>query len=381
MASKDYYDILGVSKSASQDEIKKAYRKKAKEFHPDSYQGSEKKSAEEKFKEASEAYSVLSDDSKRSQYDRFGSDFGQGGPNYSSYSSGFDFSGFNSGNMGFDIDLEDILGSVFGMGFGSSRAARKNGPSKGADLRYNMKITFEEAVFGTEKEIIISRNESCTACSGTGAKNGTEKAKCARCSGTGKVQVTKNTIMGRMNTIEVCPDCMGDGVVIKEKCESCLGKGYVKVSSKIKIRIPAGINSGEAVVYSGRGDSGKKGGPAGDLFIVVTVQPHKIFKREGHNITFKIKIPFVKAVLGGNVKIPTLEKEETFNVPEGTQPGTTFVLKSRGVPNKNGTRGNLEFKVEIDVPKKLSDKQREILEQYAIACSEEVANKKRGFFG
>lgn len=386
MANKDYYDILGVSKSASQDEIKKAYRRKAKEFHPDSYQGAEKGKAEEKFKEISEAYSILSDEQKRANYDRFGSDFvnGNGNP-YGNYggAAGFDFSGFSNGGMGFDIDLEDILGSVFGGGFGSSKSHTKKGPVKGTDLRYNMRLTFEEAVFGVSKEINISRNEKCSSCHGSGAKSGTATVTCSKCNGTGRIQTVQNTIMGTFSSVKTCDACHGEGKVVKEPCETCSGTGNVKKSKKIVVKIPAGIDDGQAIALSGEGDAGQRGGPNGDLFIVVTVMPHKIFKRKGSNIYFEKKIPFVKAVLGGKVTIPTLEGEEQFSIPEGTQPGTTFVLKGKGVP-KGISRGNLEFKVDIEIPKKLSDKQRDILEQYAACCSEEVdtkETKKKGFFG
>lgn len=375
MAGKDYYEILGVSKTATQDEIKKAYRSKAKQYHPDSNKGNEKE-AEMKFKEVSEAYSILSDEQKRTQYDRFGADAVNG--NYAGYGAGngFDFSGFSGG---FDIDLEDILGSMFGGGFGGFKQS-KNGPIKGSDLRYNMKLTFEEAVFGAKKEISITRNEKCTSCSGTGSKNGTETVTCDKCHGSGKIQAVQTTIMGTFSTVRTCDKCNGEGKIIKEPCEICGGTGNVKKAKKIEINIPAGIDDGQAISLTGQGDAGKRGGPNGDLFIVVSVLPHKVFTRKGKNIYFTAKIPFVKAVLGGNVQIPTLEGDTSFYIPEGTQPDTIFVLKNKGVPSRSG-RGNLEFKVQIEIPKKLSDKQKEILEQYAISCSEEVGPKKKGFFG
>ena len=375
MAGKDYYEILGVSKSATQDEIKKAYRSKAKQYHPDSNKGNEKE-AEAKFKEVSEAYSILSDESKRAQYDRFGSDFANG--NYAGYgagTSGFDFGGFSGG---FDIDLEDILGSMFGGGFGGFKQT-KTGPIKGSDLRYNMKLTFEEAVFGVKKEISITRNEKCSSCNGNGSKNGAT-ITCDKCHGTGKIQTVQNTIMGTFNTVKTCDKCHGEGKIIKEPCETCSGTGSVRKAKKIEINIPAGIDDGQAISLSGQGDAGKRGGPNGDLFIVVTVIPHKTFTRKGKNIYFATKIPFVKAVLGGSIKIPTLEGEQEFEIPAGTQPDTIFTLKNKGVPSRTG-RGNLEFKVQIEIPRKLSDKQRELLEQYAISCSEEVGPKKKNFFG
>ena len=375
MAGKDYYEVLGVSKTATQDEIKKAYRVKAKQYHPDSNQGNEKE-AEAKFKEVSEAYSVLSDEGKRAQYDRFGAD-AVNGNGYAGYGAGgFDFSGFSGG---FDIDLEDILGSMFGGGFGGYKQATKNGPVKGSDLRYNMKLTFEEAVFGVKKEISVTRNESCSACHGTGSKNGAT-ITCDKCNGKGKVQTVQNTIMGTFSTVKVCDKCNGEGKIIKAPCETCTGTGTVRKAKKIEINIPAGIDDGQAIALAGQGDTGKRGGQNGDLFIVVSVMPHKTFKRKGKDIYFETRIPFVKAVLGGPIKIPTLEGEENFMVPEGTQPDTVFTLKNKGVPSRSG-RGNLEFKVQIEIPRKLSDKQKELLEQYAISCSEEVGTKKKGFFG
>ena len=379
MAGKDYYEVLGVSKTATADEIKKAYRQKSKQYHPDLNKGNEKE-AEAKFKEVSEAYSILSDETKRQQYDRFGADAvnGNGYGAYGGYgASGFDFSGFSGG---FDIDLEDILGSMFGGGFGGFKQSTKNGPIKGTDLRYNMKLSFEEAVFGVKKEISITRDEKCDSCHGTGSKNGSGTVECDRCHGVGKVQAVQNTIMGTFSTVRTCDKCNGEGRIIKEPCETCAGTGNIKKAKKIEINIPAGIDDGQAISLAGQGDAGRRGGPNGDLFIVVSVLPHKVFTRKGKNVYFTTKIPFVKAVLGGPIKIPTLEGEETFQIPEGTQPDTTFVLKNRGVPSRNG-RGNLEFKVQIEIPKKLSDKQRELLEQYAISCGEEVGTKKKSFFG
>lgn len=387
MASKDYYDILGVPKTATAEEIKKAYRKKAKEHHPDSHTAENKKVNEEKFKEASEAYSVLSDDSKRQQYDRFGPGFenagfggAQGAGGFSG--SGFDFSGFSNSGMGFDIDLEDILGSVFGGGFGGFGGSKKSAVTKGADLRYNMKLTFEEAVFGTNKEVNITRDEKCTVCSGTGAKSSSATVTCDRCNGLGKIQVTQNTIMGSFAQVKTCDKCHGEGTIIKEACEVCSGRGVIKKNKKIEIKIPAGIDDGQAISLTGEGDSVKKGGVNGDLFVVVTVEKHKIFKRKDHTIYFKLQVPFVKVTLGGPVKVPTLEGDYEFNMPAGTSVGTTFVLKNKGVPSLRGSgRGNLEFTIDIEVPKKLSDKQKEILEQFAISTSEEVGEKKKNFFG
>lgn len=383
--SKDYYEILGVSKSATDDELKRAYRKLAKKYHPDAqHDEASKKNAEAKFKEINEAYSVLSDSNKRAQYDRFGSNFEQAG--FGGYGqggfSGFDFSGF-SGGMGVDIDLDDILGSVFGGSFGGfGGAAKRSGPAKGADLRYNMNISFEEAAFGTKKEINISRHEVCDTCHGSGAKPGSKIVTCDKCNGRGKVQITQNTIMGSFSTVKTCDKCSGEGKVIQTPCEKCNKKGVVKKVKKIEINIPAGIDNGQAISLRGEGDCGRKGGPSGDLFVVVSVSPHKIFTRRGFDILETIKVPFTKMVLGGTIKVPTLEDEVEFNIPDGTQPGTTFKLKEKGIQNIHGkSRGNLEFTVNVDIPKKLTDDQRRILTEFADTFGDEVNSKKKGFFG
>ena len=379
MSKRDYYEVLGVSKDATPEEIKKAYRKKAKEFHPDAYTGDDKKAAEEKFKEASEAYSVLSDQNKKAQYDRFGHGFENAG--FGSGQGGFDFSGFSSSGMGFDIDLDDILGSVFGGSFGGFGGARKRkGPTKGADLRYNMRLTFEEAVFGCTKEINITRNESCPDCHGSGAKKGTSEVTCPDCHGTGRIQVTQNTIMGSFATVKTCEKCGGEGKYNPNPCDTCAGHGTVRKTRKIEINIPKGIDNGQAISLTGEGDAGRKGGPHGDLFVVVTVMPHKLFKRKGNDIYLDVDVPFVKATLGGKIKVPTLEGDYEFNIPEATQPGSTFRIKNKGIPNmRNSSRGDLEFTVNIEVPKKLNDKQKEALKQFADLIGEDV-NKKKGFW-
>lgn len=385
--SKDYYDLLGVSKTATDEEIKKAYRKLAKQHHPDSHTGSDKKGAEAKFKEISEAYTVLSDKQKRSQYDQFGSNFEQagfgGGSGFGGFSGssgfgGFDFSGFSSG---MDIDLDDILGSVFGGGFGGFSSSKTERASKGADLRFNMHLTFEEAVFGVTKEINITRNESCDNCHGSGAKPGTSSVTCDRCNGKGKVQVVQNTIMGQMSTVKTCDKCGGSGKIIPSPCDKCSGSGNIKKTRKIDIKIPAGIDDGQAVSLRGEGDIGRKGGPNGDLFIVVSVGNHKLFKRKGFNIHYDKKISFTKAALGGIVTIPTLEGDIEFNIPEGTETGSKFKLKGKGVPNVNSSaRGDFEFTINVDVPKRLTEVQRDILKQFAESMGEDT-NKKKSFFG
>lgn len=382
--SKDYYDILGVSKDVSDEDLKRAYRKLAKQYHPDAQHTDEdKKKAEAKFKEINEAYSVLSDKQKRAQYDRFGSNFEQAGFGAGSYGGGFggfDFSGFSSG-MGVDIDLDDILGSVFGGGFGGFSGSKKSGPVRGADLRYNMNITFEEAAFGTKKEINVSRQEICDSCHGSGAKAGSRVVTCDRCNGRGKIQITQNTIMGSFATVKTCDKCGGEGKVITEPCEKCNKKGVIKKLKRIEVTIPAGIDNGQAISLRGEGDCGRKGGPNGDLFVVVNIAPHKIFTRRGFDILENIKVPYSKMVLGGKIMVPTLEEEVEFTIPEGTQTGTTFKLRDRGIQSIHGrSKGNLEFTVNVDIPKRLTDEQRALLEQFAKSCGDEVS-KKKTFFG
>lgn len=379
--SKDYYEMLGVSKTATDEELKKAYRQLAKKYHPDAHDGDDKKAAEEKFKQISEAYSVLSDKQKRAQYDQFGSNFENagfgGGAGYGGF-GGFDFSGFNGG---IDIDLEDILGSVFGGGFGGFSSNKSERPTKGADLRYNMHLTFEEAVFGADKEINVNRHETCEVCSGSGAKPGTSPITCDKCAGKGKVQTVQNTIMGAFSQVKTCDKCSGTGKFNPSPCEKCSGSGVVRKSRKINVKIPGGIDDGQSVLLRGEGDIGKKGGPNGDLFVVVSIAPHKIFRRKDTNILFDINVPFTKAALGGTITIPTLEGDMEFNIPEGTRSESNFKIRGKGVPSIRGNvRGDLEFTIHVDVPKKLSDKQKELLKQFADSMGEEV-NKKKNFFG
>ena len=335
--SKDYYQILGVSKDATADDLKKAYRKLAKQYHPDAqHTEADKKNAEAKFKEINEAYSVLSDDTKRAQYDRFGSNFEQagfGGGSYGSY-GGFDgFGGFG----GMDIDLEDILGSVFGGGFSSSR--KSSGPTKGADIRTTLNLKFEEAAFGVKKEISVTRNEKCDTCNGSGAKPGSKVITCDKCGGRGKIQVTQNTIMGSFATVRTCDKCSGSGKVIQTPCEKCSGKGTVRKNRKIEINVPAGIDNGQAIPLRGEGDAAN-----GDIYVVVKVGSHKYFRREGYDIFANVRVPFAKMVLGGDIKIPTLEGEMEFSIPEGTSSGTKLRVKEQGIPILNGKgRGVLEF--------------------------------------
>lgn len=387
MANKrDYYEVLGVDKSATDEELKKAYRKLAKKYHPDANPDN-KAEAEAKFKEVNEAYEVLSDSQKRKMYDQFGTadpqgfgggqgPFGQGGY-YSYSSSGFD--GF--GDFG---DLGDIFSSFFGGGFGSrSSSRRQNGPKKGADLNMNIEITFEEAFLGVEKEVVITRKEECGTCHGTGARPGTNPIKCPECNGTGQVRQVQNTILGQMQTTRTCNACHGTGEIIKEPCDVCKGKGTVRKQPKIKVKIPAGIDDGQTVVLRGEGEPGQKGGPKGDLYITVRVRKHSIFTRKGNNVLCDIPITITQATLGAELEIPMVDGSvEKYKIPEATQTGTKYTIRNKGFKHVNSNmQGDFVFTVIVQTPKKLSKEQRDLLMQLAKTMNEQPPVKKRGIFG
>ncbi|ABK61831.1 MULTISPECIES: molecular chaperone DnaJ [Clostridium] len=360
MASKDYYEVLGLSKGASDDEIKKAYRKLAMKYHPDRNQGN--KEAEEKFKDINEAYQVLSDPQKKANYDQFGSaDFNGGG-----------FGGFGGGGFSGMGGFEDIFDSFFGGGFSSRR---RNGPERGADLEYTVSLTFEEAVFGVEKEISITRNEKCDTCAGSGAKPGTDSKTCDKCGGTGQVRVQRNTPLGSFVSTSTCDKCGGSGKVIDEPCTTCHGKGTVRKNKKIKINIPAGVDTGNVLPLRGQGEPGKNGGPNGDLYINIRVSSHKNFERRGFDIYIKEHISFGKAVLGTEITVPTVDGSVKYKIPAGTQSGTTFRLKGKGVPRVNGHgRGNQYVKVIVDVPKAINEKQKAALIAFMEASGEKLGS-------
>jgi len=367
-SKKDYYEVLGVGRDASDAEIKKAYRKLAKQYHPDLNPGD--KTAEAKFKEVNEAYEVLSDPQKRARYDQFGH-------------AGVDPNSFGGAGAGFgDFDfggISDIFESFFG-GFGRSSRSR-SGPRKGADLKYSVEITFEEAAFGVEKEITISRNENCSNCGGTGAKPGTSPVTCKHCNGTGQIQYRQSTPFGQIINTRTCDFCRGEGKVITDPCPTCSGRGKVRKTVKKKLDIPAGIDDGQTISIRGEGDPGSKGGPPGDLFVTVNVKPHPIFKRQGNDVVCEIPITFVQAALGAELEVPTLDGKVKYTMPEGTQTGTIFRLKNKGIPYLRGNgRGDQYVKVEIDVPKKLNEKQKELLRQFAEISGDEVYEHRKGFF-
>ncbi len=387
MASKrDYYEVLGVNKNATDDELKKAYRKLAKQYHPDANPNN-KQEAEAKFKEVNEAYETLSDPQKRRMYDQFGPDgpqgFGGGGPfggqgGYYSYNgSGFD--GF--GDFG---DLGDIFSSFFTGGFGrQSGRTKQAGPRKGANLNLHMDITFEEAYLGVDKEIIITRNETCSHCKGTGAKPGTSPMKCPSCQGTGQIRQVQNTILGQVQTTRTCPECHGTGEIIKEPCDICKGKGTVRKQPKIKVHIPAGIDDDQTVALRGEGDPGEKGGPNGDLYITVKIKRHSVYTRKGNNVLCEIPITITQAALGAELEIPMVDgSKEKYRIPEGTQTGTKFTIRNRGFKSVNSSiQGDFVFTVIVQTPKKLTKEQRDILVQLAKTMNEQPPVKKRGLFG
>lgn len=365
MADKrDFYEVLGVSKTATDDEIKKAYRKLAKKYHPDLNPND--KSAEQKFKEVSEAYEILSDKEKRSRYDQFG--HAGVDQNYSGGSGGF--SGFGGFDMG------DIFGDIFGGGF-SSRGTSRRGPQRGSNISAHVAISFEEAAFGCEKEINIYRIENCPDCGGTGAKSGTEVATCTVCGGSGQVRSMQRTILGSMQTVTTCTACNGKGTVVKDPCGKCAGKGKIKKGRKIRVKIPAGIDDGQTISLSGQGNVGENGAPNGDLYVSVNVKPSADFKRSGFDVSYDLTISFVDAALGANVEVPTLDGKVKYDIPEGTQPGTVFRFKGKGIPYlKRSGRGDQYVRVNIEVPKHLSSKQKNLLREF----NGTIKSKSKSFF-
>jgi molecular chaperone DnaJ len=372
MADKrDYYEVLGVDKSADANAIKKAYRTLAKKYHPDMNPGD--KEAEAKFKEVNEAYAVLSDEEKKAKYDQFGHaafDPAAGG------GYGADFGGFG--------DFGDIFSSFFGGGFGggASGGRRANAPTRGDDIGIRVSISFEEAAFGVKKEVSYNRVQKCSECGGSGAAKGTSAETCHTCNGTGQKRVTQRLGGMQFQSTAPCDACRGTGKVIKTPCSACRGSGSVRATKSLTVTIPAGIDNGQKIALRGQGCDGRNGGPAGDLIITIQVKPHSVFEREEFDIYCEIPITVAEATLGAEIKIPTLEDAVSYTIPEGTQPGTTFTLRGKGIPyvNNNNRRGDLIFRVNVEIPRGLNEKQKEAMRAFAESCGEGNYAKHKQFF-
>ncbi|UOO38078.1 molecular chaperone DnaJ [Oscillospiraceae bacterium CM] len=369
MADKrDYYEVLGLKKGASDEEIKKAFRQMAKKHHPDLNTGS--KEAEKKFKEVNEAYEVLSDSDKRARYDQFG--HAGVDPNFGSGGGYGDFSGFG----GMDFDLGDIFSSFFGGG-GSSQRSR-NAPRKGERVHQEAVLTFEEAAFGCEKEISVSRIETCDSCHGTGCQEGTTPERCPDCNGAGSVTRQQRTPFGIVQTSAECPKCSGRGKIIHQPCHTCRGAGLIRRNKKMTVTIPAGIDDGQTISLRGQGSAGINGGEAGDLYITVAVLQHAEFKREGNAVMVEMPVSFAQAALGADVEVPTLDGKVKYTIPEGTQTGTVFRLRGKGIPNlRGGGRGDQFVTVRVETPSGLSNEQKDLLRQFAEATGGAKGVKKK----
>ncbi len=368
MAQKrDYYEVLGISREATDIEIKKAYRTLAKKYHPDVNPGDQV--AEANFKEVNEAYSVLIDPEKRQQYNQFGH-------------AGSDGSGFGGSGFGFDFGgINDIFETFFGGGFGGSSSRKKNGPRKGADIKTGVELKFEEAAFGTEKELTIDRMEACDTCRGSGSKSGSGPAVCKECNGTGQIQFKQKTPFGQFVNIKTCDACNGEGKVITNPCEVCRGSGRMRKVRKIKVKVPAGIDDAQTISLRGEGEPGYRGGPSGDLFVNIRVRKHPIFGRQGNDVVCEMPITFVQGALGSEIDVPTLDGKIKHSIPEGTQTGTVFKIKGKGIPDlRSGARGDHYIKVNIEVPTRLSTKQKELLKEFAELSGDEYHEQRKGFF-
>jgi len=368
----DYYDLLGVSRNADKDEIKSAFRKLARKYHPDVNKDS---GAEERFKEINRAYEVLSDPEMKARYDRFG----EAGVS----------SGAGAGSAGFDVGdfggFADIFETFFGGGFssGTTTGNRRRGPARGEDLRLDLRLKFREAVFGGEQEIKIPHLETCTNCDGTGAKKGSSPKTCATCNGAGQVRRATRTPFGSFAQVSACPTCGGEGQVIEEKCESCGGQGRKQERKKLKITIPAGVDNGTRLRVSGEGDSGVRGGPAGDLYVYLTVESDPQFRRDGNNILSEISISYLQAILGCRITIPTIDGDEQLTIPAGLQPNTVMTLDGKGVPKLGNSvsRGDHLLTIKVDIPTKINAEERELLEKLAKIKGEHTSKAKGGLEG
>jgi len=375
MAKRDYYEILGVSRSASADEIKRAYRRLVKQYHPDIYKGPD---AEARIKEINEAYEVLGDPDKRARYDRYGHAGVSGAAGAGSYGPG-GYGGFT--------DIGDIFEEIFGAGFGFGRSGgRRQRPTRGADLRVDLTIEFEEAVMGTEKEIEVTRHETCPRCHGTGAEPGTQPMRCPTCNGAGQVRQRQQTIFGTFVNVSTCPRCKGTGEVVTTPCRECHGTGQVEVTRRLRVKIPAGVQDGTRIRLPGEGEPGKRGGQPGNLYVFISVKPHKLFKRMDDDILLELPINIAQAVLGAEVEVPTLDGPKLVKIPAGTQPGKVLRLRGLGVPHLRGNgRGDMLITVDVHIPKQseLTEEQKELFYRLAETLDPmpvESRNEHGGFF-
>lgn len=372
---RDYYEVLGVEKGATAEEIKKAYRKSAMKYHPDRNPGD--KEAEEKFKEIGEAYEVLSDDQKRSRYDQFG--FAGVDPNYGAGAGAGGYGGGGFSGFGDFGDLGDLFGSFFGGGRSSGRAA--NAPRAGESIGVRLDLTFVEAAFGCEKEVTVKRTESCAACNGTGSADGNVET-CNQCRGSGQVRTTQSFLGMSMQSTAVCPSCSGRGKIVRTPCNVCKGKTKVQRNQKVKINVPCGINHGQTVRMRGQGHAGSNGGPSGDLLAEVIIRQHPVFTRDGTAVHCEVPISFTQAALGAEVKVPTLDGEVSYQIPEGTQNGTTFRIKGKGIPavNNMNRRGDHYFTVAVETPVKLNREQKELLRKLEESMDQKSTPNRKKFF-
>ena len=369
---RDYYEVLGIQKGASEDEIKKAYKKLARKYHPDMNPGD--KEAEEKFKEINEANEVLSDPTKKARYDQFG--FAGVDPNY-----GAGGGGWGDGAAGFDFgDLGDIFGSFFGGGFGGAQQ-RRNGPQRGESIRMSVSVSFTEAAFGCDKDVTLERSEQCPSCHGNGCAEGTTPEICPECRGSGTVQVRRQTPMGVFATTATCTKCGGSGKIIHQPCAECHGNGRVHKRRTVKVNIPAGIDNGQTISLRGQGHAGTNGGPNGDLLITVMVKPHGLFRRDGTSVFCEAPITFTQAVLGAELEIPTIDGKVKYTIPEGTQTGTVFRLRGKGIPVLNGRgRGDQYVTVTIETPRNLNKEQKDALRKFSETLGEGNYEQQKSFF-